>query len=254
MTRVQPSEWIDESGHRRYPPPTSFAPLGMRWHDLLFAHWPVDADALARHIPAPLELDTYQGQAYIGLVPFRMSAIRLRPFPGLPGLSAFAEMNVRTYVRCQDRPGVWFFTLDAPHWLAVRVARRTFHLPYRDARIAMKEHADGWIDYHCQRTDAIAPPGEFRGRYRPTDTPVDLSEDSLTRWFTDRYCLYSASRDGRVFRGEIDHAPWPLESAECEIETLRDLWPDGVCVPDVPPILHFSRKIDVIAWLISKVS
>ena len=125
-----------------------------RWHELLFAHWPVPAEPLRARLPAGLELDTFEGEAWLGVVPFRMSAVRLRGAPALPGVSAFPELNLRTYVRRGEQRGVWFFSLDAASALAVRAARLWFHLPYFEARMTCDGRADG-VHYRSERTHQI---------------------------------------------------------------------------------------------------
>lgn len=234
--------------------------MAMRWLDLLFAHWPVDAATLRPLIPETLELDTFEGRAWLGIVPFRMEGVRPPGCPPLPWVSAFAELNVRTYVKTRDeeaggKPGVWFFSLDAANPLAVRVARRTFHLPYFDARMRTRE-TDGWVAYDSRRTHRGAPPGVLRTRYRPTGDPYRSESGNLDHWLTERYCLYSQDRRGRVFRGDIHHLPWPLRPAEAEIEEdslTRPLGETGAEIerPDIPPLLHFARRLDVVAWRIT---
>jgi uncharacterized protein len=166
--------------------------MAQSWHDLLFAHWPVDAEMLRPHIPQQLEIDTFEGRAWLGIVPFSMTGVRLRGTPALPGLSAFAELNVRTYVTAQDKPGVWFFSLDAANSLAVFAARLIFHLPYFRARMKCRE-ADGWIEYQSERSHAGAPPAGFAARYRPTGDFFDAQDGTLA-YFIDRALLL-------VFRG-----------------------------------------------------
>src|SRR5262245_4554326 len=114
----------------------SLSAMRMSWHDLLFAHWPVPVAAMRALVPAPLEVDTFDGAAWIGVVPFRMTRVGPLWLPPIPGVSSFAELNVRTYVTRDDKPGVWFFSLDAANPLAVRTARRFFHLPYFHAAMS----------------------------------------------------------------------------------------------------------------------
>ena len=158
MTR--PAELRSQAGHRPWPLPRSPWVMTQRWHDLLFAHWSVPARELRERIPPALELDLFEGRAWVGIVPFRMSGVRLRACPPLPGTSAFLELNVRTYVKHADRPGVWFFSLDAESALAVRAARRGFHLPYFDAEMRLAEEA-GAIRYRSERTHSGAPAAEL---------------------------------------------------------------------------------------------
>lgn len=240
----------------------------MRWLDLLFAHWPVDPEALSPLVPEGLELDTFDGTAWLGVVPFRMTDVRPPWCPPLPWVSAFAELNVRTYVRAKaerrptpsedaaaGKPGVWFFSLDAASRLAVRVARWTFHLPYFDARMRV-ESTDGWIRYESRRTHRGVPPGAFRACYRPVGEPYFSEPGSLDHWLTERYCLYSQDRCGRLYRGNIHHLPWPLQRAEAEIQEDTLTAPLGspgeeLDRRDHEPLLHFARRLDVVAWRIA---
>ncbi len=235
--------------------PTPSRPWGVRmiWHDLLFAHWPVDADDLRAKLPPGLTLDTFAGEAWLGVVPFRMTGIRARCLPPIPGLSAMPELNVRTYVVADGKPGVLFLTLDTVRRLAVRAARRIYHLPYCDARIDCKATADGWIEYRSCRCDRLYPPAEFAARYRPSESDTDFATDRLANWLTARYCLYVADRRGRLWRGEIDHSPWPLQAAEAEVEAAGLVAGLGIRLPDVPPLLHFSRRIEAVAWTLDLV-
>jgi len=218
----------------------------MVWHDLLFAHWPVDAEELNRHLPASVKVDTFAGQAWIAVVPFRMSDVAPRGIPGVKGLSAFPELNVRTYVTIDGKPGVWFFSLDATQKIAVRIARTFFHLPYMDARMSLTRQG-GWYHYGSRRTQRNQPPAAFVGKYRPTGDPFFAKPDTLEYWLTARYCLYTADRKGKLLRGEIDHPPWPLQSAELRVEenSLLDWLPVD---HQAAPHLLFSREVAVRAW------
>lgn len=226
--------------------------MAMSWHDLAFLHWPVDPAVLRPLIPQALEIDTFDGQAWIGIVPFHMTGVRPRLLPNLPGLSRFAELNVRTYVTADGMPGVWFHSLDAANAIAVWVARRTFYLPYFRARIAHAQRG-GWFHYESTRTHRSAGDARFVVRYRPTGGVYHSEPGTLDRWLTARYCLYCADRHGRPWRGEIDHPPWPLRRAEAEVETNTMTVPLGITLPDQPPLVHFSRRIDAVAWTLEAV-
>ena len=213
------------------------------WHDLLFAHWPLEAERLRPLVPSELTLDTFEGRAWVGVVPFRMSGIRGHGLPPLPGWSRFPELNVRTYVTYEGKPGVYFFSLDAANRAAVCTARRFYHLPYFFARMTCEAEGD-WIVYDSQRHRSHA---EYRGRYRPTRPPQLRSKGSLEHWLTERYCLYTVW-SGRVFRGEIHHAPWPLQDAEAEIEADSMATAAGIELPASSPLLHFARRLEVLIW------
>jgi len=230
--------------------PTAPWVMTQTWHDLLFAHWPMTVDALAPHIPSPLQLDVFDGRAWVGVVPFRMTNVTPRGVPALPWLSAFPELNVRTYVRLHDKPGVYFFSLDATNPIAVRTARRFFHLPYYDAEMALL-HRDDAIHYRSRRK--AGPPAEFVAAYRPIAPTVEPRRGSLEHFLTERYCLYTVDRRGRPARCEVQHPPWPLQAAAAEIEVDTMASAAGLRLPDVPPLLHFSRRQDVLVWPLTRI-
>jgi uncharacterized protein YqjF (DUF2071 family) len=213
------------------------------WHDLLFAHWPLQHATLRPLVPAQLELDQFGGQCWVGVVPFRMSAISGRGLPPLPGLSSFPELNVRTYVTRGEKPGVYFFSLDAANLPAVWAARKFFHLPYFHARMSCEE-SGGNILYSSLRLES---PGELRANYRPT-TEVQLRErGSLENFLTERYCLYTTHR-GEVYRGEVHHLPWPLQQAEAEFGTNTVAAAAGISLPGTASSLLFARRLEVLIW------
>jgi len=221
--------------------------LAMGWHDLLLAHWRVPVEVLRAHIPPDLTIDTFEGHAWIGLVPFRMSGVRPRMLPALPTFSAFPELNLRTYVSTRGRPGGWCFSVDAASWLAVRAARATFHLPYFDARMTCRSEGDEAIEYTSERTHRNAPPARFVGGYRPVGAVFQSRPGTLEYWLTERYCLYAADPAGRVYRGDVQHRPWSLRKAEarfdvCDMTRLIGWHPAGA-----PEHLLFSRDLWVTA-------
>jgi uncharacterized protein YqjF (DUF2071 family) len=219
----------------------------MRWHDLAFLHWPVGADGLRALVPSLLDLDLFEGQAWVGITPFRMSGVRPRWLPSMPGVSAFPELNVRTYVSAGGQPGVWFFSLDAGSSVAVRIARVTFGLPYYRARMALRS-AGEHVQYESVRTHRGAPPAAFLARYGPTGDPARSRPGSLDLWLTERYCLYAVDSAGTVYRGEIEHEPWPLQAAHAEIEANTMATAARITLPSLPPRVHFARRLDVVAW------
>lgn len=243
---------LEHTVHRPWPLPRQPWVMHMRWCDLLFAHWPVPPAWLRPHVPAGLELQSFEGSAWIGVVPFRMENVRPRLVPPVPGWSAFPELNVRTYVSAGGKPGVWFFSLEAAQPLAVRLARSFFHLPYMDARMQVG-YQDDWVRYVSTRTHQGEPEAEFQGRYRPLGPVYRSHPGTLEHWLTERYCLYSADARGQIWRGEIHHPPWPLQAAEAELEANRMTQPIGFELPLEVPLLHFAQRLDVVAWLIQPV-
>jgi len=221
--------------------------MKMAWHDLLFAHWPMSCDELRPLVPRGLRLDKYDGRAWIGVIPFHMTGIRMRHLPGFPGASAFPEINVRTYVTDADgkNPGVWFCTLDATSRLAIAVARRWYHLNYQPAHIDCRQTSDGWIDYRSRRlTDEAA----FEVAYRPVGEVGYPRCCTFEHFLTERYCMYSQDRAGGLWRAEIHHAPWELHAAEAQITSNTMLDGLGLKLPTTTPRLLYSKRCEALAW------
>jgi uncharacterized protein len=225
--------------------------MHMRWLELAFLHYPVPATSLEPFIPKGLRLETFEGQAWLGVVPFRMDQIQARGLPAIPGTEAFLELNLRTYVTDGVHSGVWFFSLDAENPLAVRAARAGFHLPYMDAKMSSRVEND-WFDYASLRTHRNAPPASFKAKYKPVGDVFHASPGTLEHWLTERYCLFSADTRGRVYRGDILHQPWSLQV--CETEILENSMAEqiGITLPNVVPVAHFVKELDVKAWLLVK--
>jgi uncharacterized protein YqjF (DUF2071 family) len=227
--------------HRPWPVPARAWTWRQSWRDLLFAHWPVPVTALRSLVPEELEIQEYEGTSWVGVVPFRMTGVMRRPWPDVPGISAFPELNVRLYVTHDGKPGVWFLSLDASNALAVWAARQFFFLPY--FRAAMSLRYDGeLIRYRSRRANA-----GLVAEYRPTSAPYYSERGSLEHWLTERYCLYAQAPDGSLRRNEVQHLPWPLQAAQASIERNTMLAPHGITVTG-PPLLHFARRLDVVVW------
>ena len=232
--------------HRPYPAPSTQFDMRQTWHDLLFMHWPVSVDALRPHIPSSLTIDTFDDTAWIAVVPFRMSGVYPRGLFPVPWLSAFAELNVRTYVTKDGKPGVWFFSLDAANGLAVQIARTWFSLPYFHARMTCATQGDG-IRYASERIHPRAPSAQLDCDYAPASDVFEAKPGSIEWFLTARYCLYT-SRRGRLLRGEIEHLAWPLQIAQAEVRVNTMTAPHAINLPDTRPLLHFARKLDVQVW------
>jgi uncharacterized protein len=239
---------LKHTGHRPWPLPRDPWIMKQVWHDLLFAHWPVAVDALRPLIPAQLEIDTFGGQAWLGVVPFRMSGVRARGTMAMPGLSRFPELNVRTYVVRDGKPGVWFFSLDAANRLAVWAARFAFHLPYFLAETKCEEDS-GWVDYASERKGRDGLPASLLGRYRPVGETFAARPGSIEYFLMERYCLYTADKVGRIIRCEIHHRPWVLQLAEASFRENTMAAAAGITISAAPAeLLHFSRRQDVLVW------
>ncbi len=234
------------TAHRPWPLASGPWIMQQTWNDLLFLHWPVPAESLRPLVPSALPLDTFNGQCWVAVTPFHMTGVRPRWTPPLPGLSAFPELNVRTYVNVGGKPGVFFFSLDAASLLAVQAARMTYHLPYFWARMKVTER-DGWIHYHSFRSSEA----EFEAKYRPV-APVQLrTAGTLEHWLSERYCLYSVLGNS-TYRAEIHHAQWPLQDAEAEISINIMASASRIDLPQIQPLAHFSKRLEVLVWPLKK--
>jgi uncharacterized protein YqjF (DUF2071 family) len=239
-TAVRQAGVTKEVAHRPWPLREAPWVMAQTWDHLLFAHWPVDPGQIERQIPDGLALDRFDGRAWLGITPFALDSLRVRGVPPLPYLSDFLELNVRTYVTAGGKPGIWFFSLDASSRSAVLAARRTYHLPYFHARMTMRR--DGArFEYRSLRNGA-----RFAGTYGPTDLQGAAEAGTLEHFLAERYCLYSHNGN-RLYRAEIHHPPWPLEAAEAELDE-NTMTPAGIELPDEEPLLHYSRRQDVVVW------
>jgi uncharacterized protein len=251
------SEILQIRDHRPWPLPGGSWTMTQRWHDLLFAHWPVPVETMRALVPPQLAIHTFEGQAWVGVVPFRMAGVRPRRLMALPWLSAFPELNVRTYVTARDpqnpKPGVYFFSLDAANPLAVAVARRWYQLPYFRAQMHCRDDGEQ-IHYGSRRIHSGAPPAEFVGVYRPTGAVTLAQPNTLDHWLTERYSLYTVDRRNRLWRAEIHHLPWPLQPAEAEIRVNTLLAAAGLSLSDHAPLLHFARDLEVAVWPLHQVA
>jgi uncharacterized protein YqjF (DUF2071 family) len=234
---------LTEIGHRPWPLPDEPWVQGQTWCDLLFAHWALPVGSLRGVVSPELPIDTWDGQAWIGVTPFEVRGLRLRGVPPLPGLSAFPETNVRTYVTVDGKPGIHFLSLDAASRFAVAAARLTYRLPYFHARMSIQRTGDQ-VAYRTQRANGTAA---LAVDYRP-DGPVHLAvPGSLEHFLTERYCLYTVP-DGRLHRADIHHRPWPLQPARADVARNTMTAPRGIQLPDHAPLLHFARRQDVVIW------
>ncbi|HIB67018.1 MAG TPA: DUF2071 domain-containing protein [Phycisphaerales bacterium] len=225
--------------------PAQFQVMHQNWNHLLFLHWEMDPDLLRSTLPEGLHLDTFEGKAYLGVVPFFMNNIRPRFCPTVPGISDFLEMNLRTYVHDDHgKPGVWFYCLEANQALAVGVARRLFHLPYQHAVMQARVDKEGWVHYKSRRA-WTGVSSEYL--YRPAE-PAKVSEEGTLEYFlAERYVLFSEIA-GKIYSGRVYHTPYLLSRAEVARQDARLFMLNGFHPPERPADLaHYSRgvKVDV---------
>ncbi|WP_169979612.1 YqjF family protein [Tautonia rosea] len=220
--------------------------MRQHWSDLLFLHWEVPAEIIEATLPPGLEVDTFAGKAYLGLVPFTMSGVRPIGFPSIPWISNFHEVNVRTYVHFAGRdPGVWFYSLDAANPVAVWLAQTTFHLPYKWARMSMQyqQATGGVIDYSSSRRNSKTG-ASCRIRYLPTGSPTHAVPGTLSFFLLERYLLYAFGR-GQLHQVRVHHRSYPVQEAElldCQEDLLASA---GFERPDHPPLIHYASGVDV---------
>ena len=227
------------------------AVMRQKWRDLLFIHWPFPPEVLRAFIAPQLELDLFDGTAYVGLVPFTMTGVRPAGLPSVWGLSSFHETNVRTYVRlANSAPGVWFFSLDAANSIAVRLARRLFHLPYHHARMFLgREHAPHATDpatilYTGVRRWPGPLPASYAIRASIGGTPRPAQPGTIEHFLVERYLLYTVWKD-RLYRCRVHHAPYPLQSANIHSIDETLLAAAELDRPATPAIAHFASGVDV---------
>ena len=242
---------VRTSQRPRPMPPGRWA-MTQRWNDLLFAHWRVPAAQVTALLPEGLHADTFDGSAWLGVVPFWMDRIRVRGLPAVPGARSFPELNLRTYVRDPrtGTPGVYFFSLDGANLVAVLTARTFYNLPYYWAQMRIEEHANQGFTFYSRRRFAPEPV-IFKARYRglgPTRKLAENRAGPLEYFLTERYCLFTHNRSGALVRAKVHHVPWPLEEAQAEIERNDLPASIGIKLEEQDPVLHYSRRLAVYMW------
>jgi uncharacterized protein YqjF (DUF2071 family) len=232
--------------HRPWPAPMAPWVMTQRWNDLLFLHYEIAPEKLRELVPAALALDTYHQCAWLSITPFWMNHLRPPGIPSIPWVSRFSELNVRTYVTYDGKPGVYFFSLDASHLSAVWGARIFYRLPYWHAEMKVKGRGQPTIDYRSRRSHGPKP-AELRMTYGPVGAAFHSKTGSLEHFLTERYCLYATTRR-RLYRANIHHLPWSLEPAAASIELNTMTATLGVELPPQPDLMHFSRALTVLVW------
>ena len=221
--------------HRPWPLPKRPWVIQQSWKNLLFVHWQIDPQWIRDRIPSALEVDLFDGKAWIGIVPFDMNAIKRRGLPSPSWIRDFPEINVRTYVRYKDKPGVWFFSLDVPKLLAVCLARALYHLPYHMAALHIEQKENCYTCIHRRNHH------RFYAEYEPTET-FETERNSFEWWATERYCLYSQSGSGGLYCTEIHHPRWGLE--KCNLSIKENTLLDGMEAKAFSPKILFSKSIN----------
>jgi uncharacterized protein YqjF (DUF2071 family) len=237
---------LDQVDHRPWPMPERPWLMTQSWHDLLFAHWTIAPALLRRKVPDVFPLDLLDGRAWVGVVPFHMTNVAPRGVPSLPWVSEFPELNVRTYVRVGDKPGIYFFSLDAGSAIAATAARTLLALPYYTADITV-ELSGTRVNYRSARRGGESD-ARFEAMYEPTSDVVRPLTGTIEYFLTERYCLYNLRHGGRPYRLDIHHPPWPLQRADATILANTMLGVHGLAKLDSTPLLHFAKRQDMVAW------
>jgi hypothetical protein len=245
-------EYLVRTSHRPRPLPPGRWAMTQRWNDLLLAHWPVPAPSIAALLPEGLEVDTFQGSAWLGIVPFWLDRIKIRGVPPIPGARSFPDLNLRTYVHDQytGTAGIYCFSLDASNLLAVAAARSFYHLPYYWAEMWIEQRSEREFSFYSRRRFS-SKPVVFQTRYRglgPTRKLAESRSGTLEYFLTERTCLFTCNRSGQPVRADIHQVPWPLEEAEAIIERNDLAAAIGIRLPDQEPVLHYTRRLAVYIW------
>jgi len=243
MQATQPTD-LDRLSIRQRPQRQPL--MHQNWGKLLFMHWPIEEQLLRPLIPKALDIDTFNGSAWIAIAPFTMWDIRAFPpfLPAVPGLSAMHELNVRTYVHFDRVPGVWFLSLDCNSAAAVLGARTFFHLRYYNADIELDQEGKT-IDYTLSRREN--PPAEFNASWEIGESLGHAHPGSLEFFLTERYCLYSEA-DNDIYRSRIYHQPWLLQQASLVSFESTMIESHGLLMPKGDPLLHYAEEISVEIW------
>lgn len=247
---------LQHTGHRPWPLPNRKWFMFQTWQDLLFAHWPIEADKLRHHIPSGLEIDTYSGTAWASLTVFSVKGTRLRLTPPVPGLSSYSELNFRTYVKSSlGKSGTYFLSIGVTKRLIAEGAKRFFRLPYIHADISTESTSEGRFAASCRMTPDLpfSLEEEFRCQYRPVSNPVQVQKGTLENWLYDRYCLYTCDPAGNILIGEIQHPPWSIQPVEAEIERNTIGRSFGIDLTAAPSLLTYTNKLDTVSWTLKQV-
>lgn len=246
-----PVELAADASERLLPgqkPPGSPV-MYQRWAYLLFLHWPVPVSMLRPLLPSRLTVDTFGGQAYVGLVLFTMTGVRPIFLPAVPCLSNFHETNVRTYVHNGGKdPGVWFFSLDAANAVAVKLAQWLFKLPYFFADMKLSAgrntRAPGLVDYATERKWPAPTPASAKAQYEVTGPAAPATPGTLEHFLVERYILYTEA-DGKLKRGRVHHSPYPVQPARLHSVDESLIAASKITRPSTAPLVHYASEVQV---------
>lgn len=244
---------LQDIAHRPWPMPSKPWNMRQKWRNFLFCHWPVSPDVLRSLIPSFLQVDTFEQNAWIGIIVFEMKGIYLRGMPIVSVVPGFAEINVRTYVQYNGKPGIFFLSLDVGDWASLKIAKRWYHLPYQASDVTFQNEGQS---YKClskrRKNQEIA--AQFQVKYTPISDVFVPMPGTIEHFLTERYCLYSTDLRGNLYSGEIHHQVWPLQHAKAEILNNTLLSPFDIDITEEKHLFHFSKGVDTLFWNIRKLS
>jgi uncharacterized protein YqjF (DUF2071 family) len=248
LTDDQAQAVIQRNAWRPIPVPQRTWASYQSWDNLLMCHWPIDPALLRPQVPAELELDLFDQQAWIGLIPMLMGEIRLRDLGGIPGEAQFPELNFRTYVRYGGRAGVYFFDVYAHALLADIGARLFFHTPYLPAEVQFDQTDDGGFHFKSHRELSFPPHAKFEATYRPKGDPFQCKPGSIQEFHAERYSAFARTFTGAIVRGDLIHDPWEIQEVDAEIQENTVLAGAGFDLPLMAPNVHYAKGVQTVLW------
>ncbi len=230
------AEILSDTSHRPYPYPNGPWRFYQEWNRALFMHWEVPAETLREMVPQKLSLDTFNGKAYVSVVPFTMEKIRPRFLPSVGFISNFHEINVRTYVEADSKKGVYFLSMEAQKWLSAVVSKKISGLPYEKSYINRTQN-----EYRsANKKNAFTLDVEFSiGAAIPQKT-------ALENWLTERYCLY-LDKNSELYRFDVHHRAWELQNLEIKRLSI-DYQIGPLVLSTAPNLANYSDGVKVLAW------
>ncbi|MFC3747960.1 YqjF family protein [Paenibacillus sp. GCM10012306] len=245
-------EILEHTSHRPFPLPKGPWMMKQGWNKVLFAHWPVSEASVSPFIPPGLELQQWEGRPWISVVPFQMDPLLVRGLPPLPFVHTFLELNIRTYVIKDGKPGVFFLNMDASSLPAVTGARVLTYLPYNYADMTLQSEGHG-VRYISKRQTKLGE-AVFNGVYSAAQSvPVHAIPGTLLHWLTERYCLFAVSSKGNLYVGDIHHQPWPLQEAKLQLDQHTSTKALGLAHESEPSFLTYTERLEVLLWPLKKI-
>lgn len=243
---------INDIIHRPFPLPSKNWIMRQKWRNVLFLHWPIPVEKLRPHIPSSLQIDTFNGSAWLGIILFVLEGIFPFEIPSISLTPKFPEINVRTYVKYDGKPGIYFLSIDVMNWASLKIAKNWYHLPYHSSQIFFQKEEQ---KFHCHsiRKGNENTPISFKGKYAPVSEVYFPKEGTLDHWLIERYCLYSSNNGINIYCGDIHHRPWPLQKAKIELVKNTLFTPFHFDLFEEKPIAHFSIGVDSLIWNIKKI-